>query len=65
MSRVHCNSLAPSVSAPGQKQTLKQFNRMSALRPKADIDHNSRNVGFVPKANMPLIEVLEPDCREK
>jgi hypothetical protein len=49
----------------GHKRTFGIVQAISALPPKADIDHNSRNVGFVPKANMPLIEVLEPDCREK
>src|SRR6516165_6982895 len=34
--------------ALGQKQTLQSVRPMSALPPKADINHRERDVGFVP-----------------
>jgi hypothetical protein len=40
------------MSALGQKQTLEQVRIMSALPPKADIGTQTRNVRFVPKADM-------------
>jgi hypothetical protein len=40
------------MSALGQKQTLKPVRVMSALPPKADIGTQSRNVRFVPKADI-------------
>ena len=40
------------MSALGQKRTLRHFQSMSALPPKADIDRASRNVRFVPKADI-------------
>jgi len=40
------------MSALGQKQTLKRFHPMSALPPIADIGTHSRNVRFVPKADI-------------
>jgi hypothetical protein len=40
------------MSALGQKQTFAVQKRMSALPPKADIDSGSRNVRFVPKADI-------------
>jgi len=40
------------MSALGQKQTSKHSRMMSALPPKADIGTHSRNVRFVPKADI-------------
>ena len=40
-----------SMSALGQKQTSERIRAMSALPPKADIDHYGRDVRFVPKAD--------------
>jgi len=40
------------MSALGQKQTSAHARRMSALPPKADIGTQTRNVRFVPKADM-------------
>ena len=40
------------MTALGQKQTLKRLQPMSALRPKADIGTQSRNVRFVPIAEI-------------
>jgi hypothetical protein len=34
---LRCESLDPSMSQTGQKQTFGEYNRMSALPPKADI----------------------------
>jgi hypothetical protein len=41
-----------SMSALGQKQTLKRLRLMSALPPKADIGTQSWNVRFVPEADI-------------
>jgi hypothetical protein len=41
-----------SMSALGQKQTLGKVRLMSALPPKADIETQSRDVRFVPKADI-------------
>jgi hypothetical protein len=41
-----------STSALGQKRTLGWVRVMSALLPKADIEPRSRNVRFVPKADI-------------
>jgi hypothetical protein len=49
----------------GSKQTLKRFQPMAALFPKADMDHNCWDVRLVPKADMPQIEALEPDRSKK
>src|SRR6516165_11780997 len=38
----------PAMSAMGQKRTWQRILRMSALPPKADINHRERDVGFVP-----------------
>ena len=54
------------MSALGQKQTLRHFQLMSALPPKADIESQPWNVRFVPKADItqcsnrgqPLLQVL-------
>jgi hypothetical protein len=40
------------MSALGQKQTFSELCVMSALPPKADIGTQSRNVRFVPKADI-------------
>src|SRR6516165_3075362 len=40
------------MSALGQKQTLADVGVMSALPPKADIGTRSRDVRFVPKADI-------------
>ena len=44
--------MRPVMSALGQKQTSEHVRRMSALPPKADIGTESRNVRFVPKADI-------------
>jgi len=46
------------MSALGQKQTLRGVRPMSALPPKADIGTQSRNVRFVPKADMAATSAL-------
>jgi hypothetical protein len=40
------------MSALGQKRTLEHLNPMSALPSKADIEPRSRDVCFVPKADI-------------
>ena len=40
------------MSALGQKQTWQRLRLMSALPPKADIGTQSRNVRFVPEADI-------------
>ena len=40
------------MSALGQKQTLRGVRPMSALPPKADIGTRSRDVCFVPEADI-------------
>src|SRR6516165_75650 len=40
------------MSALGQKRTLGDFRLMSALPPKADMDHQGCDVRFVPKADI-------------
>jgi hypothetical protein len=40
------------MSALGQKRTLKRLHSMSALPPKADMETQSRDVRFVPKADI-------------
>src|SRR5262249_43482327 len=49
---VHHSKLGQRMSALGQKRTLEQVKAMSALLPKADIETQSRDVRFVPKANI-------------
>src|SRR5215468_71222 len=46
--RPHCIRAVRPMSALGQKQTSLHLQTMSALPPKADINHRERNVGFVP-----------------
>jgi len=41
------------MSALGQKRTFDDVPRISALPPKADMDHRGRDVRFVPKADIP------------
>jgi hypothetical protein len=43
------------MSALGQKQTFEGVRAMSALPPKADIGTRSRDVRFVPKADIKSI----------
>src|SRR5262249_14454353 len=47
---------AAPMSALGQKRTLGRLGSMSALPPKADIGTQSRNVRFVPEADILAIE---------
>ena len=47
----HSNIRRP-MSALGQKQTFPRGHFMSALPPKADIGTQSRNVRFVPVADI-------------
>jgi hypothetical protein len=49
---VHHSTSWSLMSALGQKQTLGHVRAMSALPPKADIETRSRNVCFVPKADI-------------
>ena len=49
---VHHSKLRQRMSALGQKRTLEQVKAMSALLPKADIETQSRDVRFVPKADI-------------
>jgi hypothetical protein len=46
------NNLELPMSALGQKQTSWHLQPMSALPPKADIGTQSRDVRFVPKADI-------------
>ena len=48
------------MSAMGQKQTLGKVRLMSALPSKADIEAQSRDVCFVPKADICSAAKLEP-----
>jgi len=50
--KLHSSNSEPLMSALGQKQTFPNVRLMSALPPKADIGAQSRNVCFVPKADM-------------
>jgi hypothetical protein len=50
--RLHSSNFEPLMSALGHKRTLKHVRLMSALPPKADIGTQSRNVRFVPKADI-------------
>src|SRR5262249_31494563 len=47
------NNPQERMSALGQKQTSRHLQPMSALPPKADIDHDGRDVCFVPEADIP------------
>jgi hypothetical protein len=60
-----CRSLHPSgsrlISALGQKRTLKSWNAMSALPPKADIAERQFDVRFVPIGDMSLSLIYPTD----
>jgi hypothetical protein len=47
---LHCESLEPTMSQLGQKQTFTGLSAMSALPPKADIRRHPFDVRFVPIA---------------
>jgi hypothetical protein len=49
---VHHGKFGLPMSALGQKQTFQRFLVMSALPPKADIDHRGRDDCFVPQAEI-------------
>jgi hypothetical protein len=49
-----------AMSALGHKRTFECIRAMSALPPKADIGTQSRNVCFVPKADICSAANLEP-----
>jgi hypothetical protein len=51
------------MSALGQKQTWRHVIGMSGIPPKADIRQQSRNVRFVPKADMPLTDDIWTICK--
>jgi len=55
---LRCESLDPSMSQTGQKQTSGEPNRMSALSPKADIRVTRRHVCFGPCADIKSITAL-------
>jgi hypothetical protein len=48
------------MSALGQKQTSAHVRVMSALPPKADMDHYCRDVRFVPKADIGRTGAMAP-----
>src|SRR6516225_9055990 len=50
--KLHRTNSDPAMSALGHKRTLECILVMSALPPKADIRTQSRNVRFVPKADI-------------
>ena len=50
--RLHGSNPEPLMSALGQNRTLAHVRVMSALPPKADIEPRSRDVRFVPKADI-------------
>ena len=50
--KLHSSNSERPMSALGQKQTSAHVRVMSALPPKADIGTQSRNVRFVPKADI-------------
>jgi hypothetical protein len=47
-----------SMSALGQKRTLRSVRRMSALPPKADIKSRIRDVRFVPSGHYYMVESM-------
>ena len=49
---VHHSKIRPVMSALGQKRTFRLVPPMSALPPKADIGTQSRDLRFVPKADI-------------
>ena len=52
MQRLEASTFATPMSALGQKQTCAAQKVMSALPPKADMCSATRDVRFVPKADM-------------
>jgi hypothetical protein len=46
------NNPQDRMSALGQKRTSAHLRIMSALPPKADVDHDGRDVRFVPEAEV-------------
>ena len=61
---VQHSKIYPLLSALGQKQTSKHVRSMSALPPKADMDHHGRDVRFVPKADMAPGHSITSSARE-
>jgi hypothetical protein len=58
---VHHSKIGSSMSALGHKRTLKLIRLMSALPPKADIDHDASNVALCQKQTSgDLIQLLHP-----
>ena len=49
---LHSSNPGPLMSALGHKRTFRDADAMSALPPKADIGTQSRNVRFVPEADI-------------
>jgi hypothetical protein len=49
---LHGSNPEAPMSALGQKQTLANVRVMSALPPKADVNHRERHVRFVPKTDI-------------
>jgi len=63
---VHRGKFGLTMSALGQKRTLRIVCSMSALPPIADIDRRGRDVRFVPKADILRCEknvVIRSPCR--
>jgi hypothetical protein len=54
---------ATGARCPVSSSNLSQ--EMSALPPKADIGTQSRDVRFVPKADMPLLSLSHPRTRPR
>ena len=52
--KLYSSNPEPLMSALSQKRTSEHFQSMSALPPKADIGTQSRDVRFVPKADIRL-----------
>ena len=50
--KLHSSNPDPLMSALGQKRTSEHVQSMSALPPKADVDHDGRDVRFVPEAEV-------------
>jgi hypothetical protein len=67
--KLHGNNLELSMSALGQKRTLKRLRPMFALPPKADIETQSHDVRFVPSRMLKVLRnkdrKAESDRRER
>jgi hypothetical protein len=50
--KLHSSNREAPMSALGQKRTFEFVRAMSALPPKADIGTQSRNVRYVPRADI-------------